>query len=280
MAGFFEWDPSFEVGIPIVDEQHKELLVYGKKFSEMIASGGVGLDVDMVITTFTTFRDSLGFHFYSEEKVMEEIKYNNLGAHRRQHNEILEQVMSYNPDKIKADPIFALTEIRSMLQGILYDHILEMDSTLGRAYRRYVKLFKHMEDAKRKLREDTEKKFGMLVRELDVTNCYLHWEQRQKGHCVLVAKEKHANLVKLSTLEKNTLMAELYRLILIISKTFQPADVQVIYAGDVDKQLAIHVIPKYEGTDLFGKVYDKPDEIENLSEDDYRQLIEQINANF
>lgn len=280
MADFFAWDDSYAVGIPIVDDQHKELLKYGDRFSELIATGGVGLKSEELESEFQKFREYLTFHFRSEEKVMEEIKYNNLGAHRREHNAILEKVAAYNTEKIKSDPVFALTEIRSLLQSILYDHVMETDSVLGKAYRRYNKLFKHMEEAKRKIREENERKFGVLIKELDVAFCYLNWDQSQKGHCVIVSKEKTSNLVRLSTLEKNTLMAELYRVMLIVQKSFKPDDLQVVYAGDIDGQLAIHIIPKYKDMETFGQITPPKTDCEKLSDEEYKKIIDQFLENF
>lgn len=86
------WDGSLAVGIPLIDEQHKELMSRLNATSKAIAEGEGEREIQR---TLGFLIDYTKYHFGAEEKVMEEASYPSLADHKRRHVEfigILEQM--------------------------------------------------------------------------------------------------------------------------------------------------------------------------------------------
>ena len=74
-------------------------------------------------------------------------------------------------------------------------------------------------------------------------------------------------------------MHDVTRAIEAIAKTFTPDDIQLIYATDVDNQVAVHLIPKFKDTDAYGKVWCNSTDFEILPEEKYEALALEISRN-
>ncbi|MDR1637762.1 MAG: bacteriohemerythrin [Treponema sp.] len=101
-ADFIEWDERYLMNIPFIDEQHKELV---RLTNELYQGCLMGDDVARAyfMKTIKGIVDYVGKHFSMEEKMLENVHYPNLGAHKNQHEEfvkkILEDVNSFQNGK-------------------------------------------------------------------------------------------------------------------------------------------------------------------------------------
>ncbi len=278
MSLTFEWDEEMATGIEKIDAQHKDFLELGKKAEELMK------DKNLSENDVTGLLDSInGFfelHFKEEEKVMDEIHYKRVTPHKESHQQILSKLKSINLDGIKEDPLMVIIEIKTFIQDIIWDHLFENDKDLGREYRRYQKLFKHMEQSKQEERAENEKKFGVIIKEDNMTIAYLMWDQTYKGNAILVNKEKRASLLKLSALESSTFMRDLFELMRAIQKTFGPDDIELLTISDVDKQFCIHVVPKYKDDPEYGNMYSSHPDFERWPREEYEKLAAEILKNY
>ena len=197
MSLTFEWDEEMATGIEAIDVQHKNFLGLGKKAEELMKDKG--LEENQVTEIFNSVTDYFERHFKEEESVMDEIRYKRITPHKECHQELLSKFRSIDMSGIKEDPLMVLIEIKSFLQDIIWNHIYENDRDLAREYRRYQKLFKHMEESRQVERAENEKKFGVIIKEDNMTIAYLMWDQTYRGNAVLVNKEKGTGFLKLTT---------------------------------------------------------------------------------
>jgi len=116
-----EWESSFCVDVPEIDEQHKkwiaiindlhELLLHGSDFSESIQG------------KFLEMRDYGRAHFTYEEQYMESIGYPLLKAHKEEHCRFLSEIEGY----LQTRELLLHSDVMQILMSWLKHHILSSD---------------------------------------------------------------------------------------------------------------------------------------------------------
>jgi len=123
------WQNSYSVGIKLVDEQHRELIrLTNKLFASCMA--GKGRSQDTFQDVIRAVVDYVGYHFGTEEKVMERITYPDYKEHKQEHadfvREVLIKVGEFNSGKI----FVPLTFVYYLRDWILH-HIAVCDKKMG-----------------------------------------------------------------------------------------------------------------------------------------------------
>ena len=59
----FDWSEHYEIGIPEVDEQHKQLFSIGRTIEQMSMKGGENVTDQEILGLVNSLRDYTGFHF-------------------------------------------------------------------------------------------------------------------------------------------------------------------------------------------------------------------------
>lgn len=85
----FQWDSSIELGIPIIDEQHKALFGWIDSLNIAIKNGEGAEAVGGVIWNLITYVTE---HFSEEERLMLSCNYSGLAAHRKEHDEFVSRL--------------------------------------------------------------------------------------------------------------------------------------------------------------------------------------------
>ena len=97
-----EWDDRYLVGIPLVDEQHKELITMTNTLYRGCLEGDAKAKIYFMQTIHGTV-DYVKHHFSAEEKILESVNYPDIGEHKREHEgfirQIFEQVKSFEGGK-------------------------------------------------------------------------------------------------------------------------------------------------------------------------------------
>ncbi|MDR3334741.1 MAG: bacteriohemerythrin [Treponema sp.] len=87
-----EWEDRYSVGIPFIDDQHKELI----KMTNTLYEGCLQGDEAAKAYFKETIRgavDYVKYHFAAEEQILEKIKYPGLPKHKEQHETFVKQVL-------------------------------------------------------------------------------------------------------------------------------------------------------------------------------------------
>jgi hemerythrin len=120
-----EWDNRYLVGIPLIDEQHKELIRLTNELYKGCLAGGEAATAYFRTAVKGTV-DYVNYHFGVEEKLLQTVKYPELAEHKKQHEEfikqILEEVRSFENGKKFVPNLF----VRYLKDWIL-SHIAVMD---------------------------------------------------------------------------------------------------------------------------------------------------------
>jgi hemerythrin len=124
----YEWDKTFAVGHPEVDEQHRTLFQALNKFIEACA--------DRDVKTFNECISFLGNyvvkHFADEEAVQIACKYPDYANHKKIHEDYTAAVVQLAGKWLKSGPSNAvLQEIRVNVGGWLINHIKGQDIKIG-----------------------------------------------------------------------------------------------------------------------------------------------------
>jgi len=127
-----EWDEKYSVGIPLIDDQHKQLINLTNTLYKGCLAGPEAAKTYFMEAIQGTV-DYVKYHFAAEEKLLENVKYPDLAAHKKLHEafvkKILEDVQSYKEGKKFVPNAF----VRYLKDWIL-SHIAVMD----KAYAKYI----------------------------------------------------------------------------------------------------------------------------------------------
>jgi hemerythrin len=99
---FIEWGERYLTNIPLIDEQHRELI---RLTNELYQSCLLGDDAARAyfLKTIKSVVDYVAKHFSAEEKMLENVNYPGLRTHKKQHEEfvkkVLEDVKSFQDGK-------------------------------------------------------------------------------------------------------------------------------------------------------------------------------------
>ncbi len=273
----FDWSSSYETGIPEIDDQHKQLFAIGRNIEQMALRGGESVSDKEILDLVMSLRDYTGFHFYSEEKLMDEIHYENSVQHKKHHAQMLYFVSHYDIKKFRNNFDATVKEIMDIIKDQILHHILGDDMQFAAAYKTYQKMHKTLDDKIKADRLENEDLYGYLIREFDCSIAYLMRDQRQTGHCVVVNKEKHAKYLSMTALERDSFHADMIRIAKAVKKVFNPAAIDYMFLEDIDDHLLYHIIPKYSETEFYGKIPSWSDE-SNLEDEMYEDMIAKIRA--
>lgn len=123
VAGRVQWSPRYEVGIEVIDGQHRHLLELINRLREALDSRQ---ELDELVESLRELVRYTEHHFATEERLMDEV-----GAsaerHRGEHQRLLEALMRFT---VKLDRA-SVSESSHFLQDWLFRHIEEVDRPFG-----------------------------------------------------------------------------------------------------------------------------------------------------
>jgi hemerythrin len=89
-----EWNSRYLIGIPLIDEQHRELIELTNKLYEACLSGDQTAN-DIFKEAARRMVDYIKYHFGAEEKILENVRYPELAAHKREHEKLIKDVLEH-----------------------------------------------------------------------------------------------------------------------------------------------------------------------------------------
>ena len=119
-------------------------------------------------------------------------------------------------------------------------------------------------------------KFGIKICDLDVSQLILFKEQSKPGRCIVAYKEHVSEIVNISDEERNRFFADVTRAARAIHKAFSPDKVNYGAYGDTGCHLHFHLVPKYNGGDEWGGVFQMNPGKVYLTEEEYADMIQKI----
>ena len=123
----FDWDDSLNLGIPLIDEQHKELFRIGRRIEQELLTGCINSDEKQLLELLCEIREYVTYHFYGEEEYLKESRPHLLEKHKSEHDKFLSWVNSISCKELVEKPQKSLREMKEALKKWLFEHILVED---------------------------------------------------------------------------------------------------------------------------------------------------------
>ena len=122
-------------------------------------------------------------------------------------------------------------------------------------------------------------KFGIEICDLEVSQLVLFKEQSHPGRVIVAYKDHVSEIVNISDEERNLFFADVNRAAKALHAAFKPNKVNYGAYGDTGCHLHFHLVPKYEGGDEWGGVFQMNPGKVYLTDEEYAEMIEKIKAN-
>ncbi len=128
---FIDWKPEYEVGIPVVDRDHRHLLELLNRFEAAHQEGHAREDVLGILRELIRYAEE---HFQREEALMDESGYLDLLEHQLVHEDLVRQIFALH-ERYSAQDNHIPEEVQEFLKRWFLEHILHMDMRFGEWYR-------------------------------------------------------------------------------------------------------------------------------------------------
>lgn len=136
------WKKSYELGIGVIDKQHKKLFELAEEANEMLELPGQMDKYDDIIKIIKELKSYVKYHFEEEEKILYRIRYNKFFQHKIRHNDFIKDINNINIDDIDYNQNGELEKILDVLMRWLVIHVLEEDRAWAEYYKEVLKINK------------------------------------------------------------------------------------------------------------------------------------------
>ena len=125
----FVWQKSYNLGVEIIDEQHKNLVQIINDLDDLLKGSFCSKKLESL---FSELVDYTKYHFSTEERLMKTRDYGaaRIDAHLRQHYQFVQQIQSLHNDAATLDKQEAEWVLK-YLTNWLTNHILKVDRHLA-----------------------------------------------------------------------------------------------------------------------------------------------------
>lgn len=131
MTDYFEWQPSYSVGVELFDDSHKQLLHITNHFVSATMERRPMEEVTSLLLDLVRYTR---FHFRDEEDLMKETGYAQFAEHRKQHDELTDRLLAYVGEYITGN--LDLINMAEFMMDWLITHILEEDMQYAQHFAR------------------------------------------------------------------------------------------------------------------------------------------------
>jgi hemerythrin len=123
----FEWSDSFMLGIPELDEHHKQLIALLNKTYDCFISSKSSYELNLLVDDLIEYAR---YHFEAEEQLMKRCDYPLKDEHIAEH-EIFTLKSKQFKELLHGDKSEAELEILRFLKEWLANHVLNVDKKFG-----------------------------------------------------------------------------------------------------------------------------------------------------
>lgn len=122
------WNPAWETGIPLIDQQHRELLA---QFEGLLVAIHENHPDDRIPPLLQFLADYVETHFSLEENLMQVVGYPGFAGHKTIHDRMRARVGQL-VEAAKGNPATLTEEVIDFLTDWLLRHINEEDRRMAR----------------------------------------------------------------------------------------------------------------------------------------------------
>ncbi len=122
-----EWTDSLNLGVKLIDEQHRELIRIVNQLLQAIHDKDNETTVKEILGKL---REYTVFHFNAEERFMNQIRYPGRGEQQQQHERLKRKVKGFQHACFHHEEV-TFGELKAMLSEWLLEHILNYDMEIA-----------------------------------------------------------------------------------------------------------------------------------------------------
>lgn len=123
-----QWKDEFSVGIPKMDEQHKQLFEIAWKIHDMLNDDiGYSDKYDKIVSVINELRDYAKYHFEEEEKYLTEKEYNGMFLQKVEHDKFNQKMLEIDLEHVDDNQEKYIQELLDFTLTWIVDHILDVD---------------------------------------------------------------------------------------------------------------------------------------------------------
>lgn len=123
-----QWDSQYEMGIGIIDEQHKELVRITGQLSDLLTNAVQGEDIyDEMVEIIGALTEYTVYHFKYEEELFEQFDYEYKESHIAEHNKLIAEIQSLDLRAVDEDQVTYGKKILKFLITWVFKHISGSD---------------------------------------------------------------------------------------------------------------------------------------------------------
>lgn len=121
------WRDEFEIGIEEIDHEHQELIsLINEAYNALQAAA----DMPSIAAFFGEIYARISAHFALEESVMRRLRYDQLGAHKAEHEELLDGIRDIMDGYERGDYAQYQDLLAKHLEDWFTDHFKTQDARL------------------------------------------------------------------------------------------------------------------------------------------------------
>lgn len=124
----FNWNESFELGIPELDKQHKHLFEVGANLHELIDRVDYEDIYDEIVDNVHELKEYTIFHFNSEEAFFDTYGYSGSNMHKVEHQQFIDYLDGLDLSQVDANQQEALLDLVKFIAKWIFKHINDSDS--------------------------------------------------------------------------------------------------------------------------------------------------------
>lgn len=129
MTTHIAWDDAYKVGHTMIDKQHRHLFELADSLYNLVCSGE-GKNRDKVAAVLKECAEYVGFHFGSEEELMDEVCYAEMDVHVQAHRAFSAYVSKLMGEFSEGKDV-DLGELYTFVANWLVQHITVEDKKLA-----------------------------------------------------------------------------------------------------------------------------------------------------
>lgn len=118
--------------------------------------------------------------------------------------------------------------------------------------------------------------FAYPVCQMKTGYLYVFREQSKKGRVILAHNKHVSELIELTDEERNDFFADVAAVAKAVHKVFHPNKVNYGAYGDTGHHLHFHIVPKYEGGDEWGGIFQMNPGKVLLTDKEYEEMAQAL----
>lgn len=117
------WKEAYSVNIAEIDNQHKKLIELINNLHDAMITGKAKEEMSKILSSLV---DYTLYHFATEEKIFDQYDFPGSKAHKKQHNDLIEQVAALQKKHEDGERVLTI-DVMNFLRDWLNDHIMGSD---------------------------------------------------------------------------------------------------------------------------------------------------------